>query len=444
MISCLMVTQQGRERHVSNSIRCFAEQTLQNNQLVVTHDGDSRFHNSLLVLAKSYPDQSIRIVRQESASTLEMLRKLGIECAEHEIVCQWNDDDLYHPERLQRQYELMEEQSADFCFMTDQLHLFSESKFMFWDDWSKEPYPSNLIENTVMGSKDMLNECIEATSTGQEGAADALLKRGSSIAALSGLAWLYIYVYHGENTKPENHHKRVSKLRGLKYTALKSNIPVLEKALHGYQLPFDTIKFPHEKGRFYFSSEQDSDGINAVETLVSNGLAFRDNDLDSTKPVVVISQKSYEILWRLSGATSLAEFPEEPIFTRFRCRLSEFFDEKTYAARAVNSDRNKFLRAFDSNAEAITFAELVKIDHLRSLMLEERARSSMGRSRSTLHLIVEECSRCGHKVVKDGCKELLHLVHQGIEAQVLVTQVSGSDWSQSEYDMRLACNCYNQ
>lgn len=153
------------------------------------------------------------------------------------------------------------------------------------------------------------------------------------------------------------------------------------------------------------------------------------------------SASQYSAIWKDQAATSIAEFPLDPVFTRYRCNVLEFSDGNVYPARAVNHDRTTFLRSFDDHALPITYTELCNNDYLCQLMLEERVQRALGRQRVEPHVIVEYCSGCDSKVVKDGCKELLYLRHHKQDTEIHVTQVSGADWSTSQYDMRLACSC---
>ena len=154
-----------------------------------------------------------------------------------------------------------------------------------------------------------------------------------------------------------------------------------------------------------------------------------------------INKRQYEGTWDRQNATSIAEYPTVPTFVKYRCRTSDFDLDKTHPARAVDIHSQRFLRSFDEGARAISYRELVHTAHLRDEMLKERGERMMGRRRLVPHVIVEHCAECDCRIVKDGCKQLLDLLHRGQDTDVFVTEVSGVDWSQSIYDMRLACTC---
>ncbi len=150
---------------------------------------------------------------------------------------------------------------------------------------------------------------------------------------------------------------------------------------------------------------------------------------------------TYLKVWRLQTATSAPEYPEAPRFTLNRCTLDDFDVSKVFPARAVDVEHQRFLHPNDEGARAISYAQLVCTTHLREKMFAERKESANGRRRPQPHLIIEHCAECGCKVIKDGCKEFLDIVYHGDNTDIYVTQVSGTDWSKSKYDMRLACSC---
>ena len=62
-----------------------------------------------------------------SGLTLGELRNFSVQLARYPLVCQWDDDDLYHPRRLETQFAYLKIHCADFCFLTDQLHFFEDT-----------------------------------------------------------------------------------------------------------------------------------------------------------------------------------------------------------------------------------------------------------------------------------------------------------------------------
>jgi len=249
MISCLMVTRTGRESECRSSIRSFAMQTFTDRELIVVHDGDDAFERHLASIVSQYPDCEIGIKRQSSGKTLGELRNISVAAAQYPLICQWDDDDLNHPLRLDLQFRQLQKSAADFCFMTDQLHFFAKQKILFWDDWNAEYFPGNLIQGTILGNKELLGLYPEKSKGEDTELVFDLVNRHCKITTLEGVGWAYIYVYNGRNTWSEEHHKSISQWKRLTYEKLAPRLADLEHRLREYRLPFTDMTVLHEKGK---------------------------------------------------------------------------------------------------------------------------------------------------------------------------------------------------
>jgi glycosyltransferase involved in cell wall biosynthesis len=250
MISCLTITQPGREELLALSIRCFAEQSFSPRELIVVHDGGDGFHEVILRLLDSHKELDVRVCQLEQGFNLGTLRNRSIEYAKYEIICQWDDDDLYHPDRLRYQYESLEKTQSDFCFLGDQLHYYSREGFFFWDNWASEAYPRNLIQGTLMGKKSLLGRYPDKTRGEDTELVFRLQREGKSLYCLTGHAWLYIYTFHGANAWEESHHKAISNFKRLDRQGLESKIHELTERLKPLAWNFSSAYFPHEQGGF--------------------------------------------------------------------------------------------------------------------------------------------------------------------------------------------------
>jgi len=205
LISCLMVTQPGRETLIRRAIACFERQTYERRELVVVHDapnatGDGR--DSLARFLRTEAE-SARIVSAEPGRSLGELRNRAIEQAGGDLVCQWDDDDQYHPDRLARQWEAMQEAKADACFLASQLHYFAGSRELFVRDVGTRG-----IEGTVMHRRDLPVRYPAMAKEEDTVFMRELVKRFNT-TVLHGEPWLYLRVFHGNNTWDEQHHRRM-------------------------------------------------------------------------------------------------------------------------------------------------------------------------------------------------------------------------------------------
>ena len=253
LISCLMVTQHGRLTEVKQAINCFIRQQLQPIELVIVHDSGASYHQTLLSLTDAYPDANIQVVQEPVGHTLGWLRNRSLELASADLICQWDDDDLSHPTRLKTQYDKMHEEGTDFCFMTDQLHLFTQQRLLFWDDWSSRQPPFDLIESTVLAKKNLLGKYLDLPRGEDTAIIVHISANQHKVSRLSGMGWLYIYVFNGKNTWGFEHHSAISMHYHLKAAELLDHEELLKTELKLYELPCTHLYMPHDKGKIEFN-----------------------------------------------------------------------------------------------------------------------------------------------------------------------------------------------
>ena len=251
MISCLMVTQPQRFALAQLAIADFAAQTHAARELVVLHDADAEFHARMQAVAAEHA--AVRVMAHESGATLGRLRNAAVEAACGEYICQWDDDDRYHPQRLALQWQALREANATFCFLSDQLHWFASTGEMYWDDWDRETYPMNLVQGTLLGRRDRMPAYPDCARGEDTGLLHAILRRGDTIARLRDVGWCYVYVYHGGNVWDMAHHAAIPRAKALRQVALLQREGTLRKRLIEYQPGFGTVRFAHEGGHLTFA-----------------------------------------------------------------------------------------------------------------------------------------------------------------------------------------------
>jgi glycosyltransferase involved in cell wall biosynthesis len=211
-ISCLTVTK-NRLVALKSAIRCFCDQTYPEKEMIIVSDGGSWYNGAVQRYLDELDRNDIRFVIVNETCTLGKLRNISMAEATGGILCQWDDDDLYHPERLSIQYAKMKEKNAKACCMTDQLQYFYEERELYWCHWKKnESQPLyQLIPGTIMLYKDKrfrYPEAGEHASSGEDSAFLLSIFETFPIAELEGMGHLYIYTYSGNNTFSEAHHRK--------------------------------------------------------------------------------------------------------------------------------------------------------------------------------------------------------------------------------------------
>mgnify|MGYP001128870154 CR=1 FL=1 len=209
-VSCLLVTR-GRPARAMRAIDCFASQDYENAELVIVSHGAAG-HRVLVDYARAATRRSVVEAVVPETATLGAVRNVSVGIAGGEFVCQWDDDDLYHPQRVSRQLGAIEAVGADVCFMTDQLHYFERTSDLYWCDWQQLPprgRSRGLIPNTLFCRRACFTPYPTTGSTAHR-SEDAVVMRSlvkrCAVATLHGHGWLYVYVYHGLNTWDESHH----------------------------------------------------------------------------------------------------------------------------------------------------------------------------------------------------------------------------------------------
>lgn len=244
-VSCLMVTHRRPER-ARVSIDCYLRQTHPFKELVILCDGPATYrdlasHTSTL----ERPDITIEYV-MEGALTLGALRNRAIELASFAYVCQWDDDDLYHPLRLSLQLDAMVAAGGDASLLTDQLLLIEKTRRLYWCDWAQpraRRWPP-AIPNTVLCPRDTPAR-YPMTGPNSRRSEDECFMAGvlatQNAVAIRGLGPAYVYVCHGDNTWPETHHLNLIHVTAMSRGRIDTRRDHLERFVREHHLPWPVL-----------------------------------------------------------------------------------------------------------------------------------------------------------------------------------------------------------
>ena len=240
-VSCLMVTHD-RLTLVKRAIRFYASQTYPNRELVIVSDGEPRIRKGLERFISDIGLENVRFVYPDQARmTLGQLRNIAMGAAGGEILCQWDDDDCYHPERIQVQVEHMLKNNGRACCLTDHLHFLEEDRALVWIDWSLggKSGKDQLLPGTIIMFKDERFRYPESGPFAQRGEDSMLLYeiyQTVGVVAAKDLGYLYLYTYHGRNTFDKEHHYRMS-IFSRSVFELEREQAVIRSAMAHYPVP---------------------------------------------------------------------------------------------------------------------------------------------------------------------------------------------------------------
>jgi glycosyltransferase involved in cell wall biosynthesis len=250
MISCLMVTRE-RPAMARRAIECYAAQDYDPRELVIVCDGHEEYEE-LREHARGVcrTDVAISAVARGSLP-LGALRNRSLRNASGDVVCQWDDDDLSHPNRLSAQCDHMLSEGASACVLTDHLHLMRQDRSLYWCDWAR---PRGLLQPTappatLMYERRAANSEYPESGPMSRRSEDAMFLRSlmkrCTVATLNGRGWLFLYVLHGSNTWDESHHMRIVRATGKSADDLLQQRRVLNEAAAVYGLGSDVMVRDH-------------------------------------------------------------------------------------------------------------------------------------------------------------------------------------------------------
>jgi glycosyltransferase involved in cell wall biosynthesis len=248
-VSVLMVTSatQDREPLIDESLRCLRDQTFREIELVIVIDPKDRSADereaaldAMRQLAEKHGFGDAKVHVAPCGTTLGGLRNLSVAEATCDVVCQWDDDDLYHRDRIQKQLEAL--CSGDFAasYLQDNLQWFTGTGEVYWTSWMRNP--SRCHQGTLVARRNALprypEEGPEARS-GEDAHVQAQLAARGGIAHVRREPWLYVYRCHGSNTTTDAHRRMVAQQLGVSRATLERYGSTLMAALAELGLPQD-------------------------------------------------------------------------------------------------------------------------------------------------------------------------------------------------------------
>lgn len=216
-VSCLMVTQPGREALASQAVDCFRAQTYRNKELLVLTTGGGEHYRRWVDVLRALRAEGHRatlVARADGrlAGTLGALRNMANRCASGHVFIQWDDDDLYHPGRIAAQVEPIAAGAIGSC-LVDQIYYVAATNRFAWVDWSLWGAVRPLIPGTIAVRREAAIRA-QYPSAGPRSARgeddpflSAVLEQGA-VAPIAGRGTLYVRRHHGNNTWNEGHFVR--------------------------------------------------------------------------------------------------------------------------------------------------------------------------------------------------------------------------------------------
>lgn len=200
LVTCIMITA-NRRNLAERAILCFKNQTYTNKTLLIIDDGSEDLTD---LLERAIPNQySYHRIDKIPGQNLGYLRNLGLSLASSALIAQWDDDDWYHPERLNIQIAEIQKGYDACCLQATLMHLSTEL-------YRLHPYAGVLPEG-VPGTIVHKNDPSARYPLQARGEDTTFLnhwKQKQYSILPKSYAYLFIRCFHGSNTWEQQHFTR--------------------------------------------------------------------------------------------------------------------------------------------------------------------------------------------------------------------------------------------
>ena len=209
-----MVTKTARLKFISRAVFSFNSQTYPEKELIILHDSGDEFHETLI---EQFGSDTVKIVQSEK-SYLGTLRNKSVEVCSGDVICQWDDDDYSHPDRLQIQYDRLIESNMPVCFLSSHAYTVND-EFYILDKSLGKPFISSwrVAQNSLMAHKDRLPKYPDSM-IGEDTPITEYYTPTQSVTSVVDKPYLFCTTYHSGNSWDIGHHmKIINRYRTNKY-----------------------------------------------------------------------------------------------------------------------------------------------------------------------------------------------------------------------------------
>ena len=209
LVSCLMpaLPDPARLDAFRRSVADYCRQTHPRCELVVVLDrGDPDARAAMLAHLASLARDDVRVVEPAEKLTLGALRNVSVARARGEVLCHWDDDDWFHPDRVRAELAELSRTGAQALVLEDALLYFPAERTLHWSNWrATEPkgLPGTLMfrRAAAVPYPDTGPEAFR----GEDTTAITRMQGQGGYRAMAGAAHLYVYVCHAANTSGAAH-----------------------------------------------------------------------------------------------------------------------------------------------------------------------------------------------------------------------------------------------
>jgi glycosyltransferase involved in cell wall biosynthesis len=228
--------------YLKAAIACYVAQTWRPRELVIVSQGSDRYLAAIRRHLAALARDDIRLVRAAPGLCLGAVRNVGLDAARGAYFCQWDDDDLYHPQRVERQVRGMQAANAEACFLTGCLGFFEHTRSLCWQDCGRLPDPiehHRWVPQSVLAPVDPQLRYPEhgpESGPGEDNAMRSQVYARRAIG-LEDASYLYVYRSHGANFYAPSHYAQLARLTAAPAEWLRPRMSRVRDTLDSLSLP---------------------------------------------------------------------------------------------------------------------------------------------------------------------------------------------------------------
>lgn len=240
LVSCLMVTLPVERRFsgACAAIDAYCRQSYANTELVlIIAGGTEAGQQALIDHAASLNRPDIRVVVIPGDPPLGVLRNASVAHATGEILCQWDDDDLHHPDRVARQAEALLAGDDDAVLLQDVIQYFPAAGKLYWINWratEARGHPGTLMVRAAAGI--VYPEDGHDARLGEDLRVALALHAGGGVTLVEGMPHLFVYVSHDHNSWDAGHHSNLAEQLAISTGLLRKREAALREGLAVFAL----------------------------------------------------------------------------------------------------------------------------------------------------------------------------------------------------------------
>ena len=221
---------------LERSIESYCRQSHRNRELVIVvdaeHDSEA---NQIKGLVARLSRHDITVYLPREKMSLGALRNLSWRLARGEVICQWDDDDLNHPSRIELQLLALLGSGRPACYLQEIMQYFPADKCMYKLNFAVSP--DGVAVNTLMCLRELQAKYPETgpnSVLGEDAAIICEIRHFGGYHALGGVPHLYVYCSHGSNTWNDGHHRMLAEKMAVSKGLLKRYAAELRAGLAGF------------------------------------------------------------------------------------------------------------------------------------------------------------------------------------------------------------------